>query len=167
MKVCSSNQNRCTPGAPRCDAVDVGSASRAPVEVPSGRVHRPAGGFRYPRHVTSTTTRLARRTGVVLTAAALSLLAAAPAHAEVPEGWSDAPDIGLLQMFTVIVAVPAVLFVVITFLVCLPALAKGEKLLPSTSPAPDQWFGGPGRPAGELETTPREVGSTGGASGSW
>ena len=104
---------------------------------------------------------------MVLTAAALSLLAAAPAHAEVPEGWSDAPDIGLLQMFTVIVAIPAVLFIVITFLVCLPALAKGEKLLPSTSAAPDQWFGGPGRPAGELEETPREVGSTGGASGSW
>jgi hypothetical protein len=104
---------------------------------------------------------------VVLTAAALSLLAAAPAHAEVPEGWSTPDDVSLLQLLTVIFAIPAVLFVVITFLVCLPALAKGEKLLPSTSPAPDQWFGGPGRPAGELESQPREVGTTGGASGSW
>ena len=97
----------------------------------------------------------------------MSLLAAAPAHAEVPEGWSDAPDVALLQVLLVIFALPATLFVIITFLVCLPALAKGEKLLPSTSPAPDQWFGGPGRPAGELESQPREVGSTGGASGSW
>ena len=117
--------------------------------------------------VTSTTTRLARRTGVVLTAATLSLLAAAPAYAEVPEGWSDPDDVSLLQLFTVIFALPAVLFVVITGLVLLPALAKGEKLLPSTSPTPDQWFGGPDRPTGELETTSREVGPTGGASGTW
>jgi hypothetical protein len=117
--------------------------------------------------VTPTTTRLARRTGVVLTAAVLSLLAAAPAHAEVPEGWSTPDDVSLLQMLTVIFALPAVLFVVIVGLVLTPALAKGEKLLPSTS-TPDQWFGGPDRPAGELEgTPPRELGPTGGASGSW
>jgi hypothetical protein len=103
---------------------------------------------------------------VVLLAPALALLAAAPAHAEVPEGWSNPEDVSLLEMLTVILALPAVLFVVIAGMVLLPALARGEKLLPSTS-APDQWFGGPGRPADELETTPREIGTTGGASGTW
>ena len=118
--------------------------------------------------MTSTTTRLARRTGTVLLATAVSLLAAAPAHAEVPEGWSNPEDVSLLQILTVIVGLPLVLFVIITGAVLAPALARGEKLLPSRSSTPDQWFGGPGRPAGELEPAQqRQVGPTGGASGSW
>lgn len=116
--------------------------------------------------MTSTTTRLARRTGALLLAAALPLVLAAPAHAEVPEGWSDPPDVSLLQLLTVVVGIPAVLFVVITGAVMAPALARGEKLLPSSSP-PDQWFGGPDRPKAELESESREVGPTGGASGTW
>lgn len=117
--------------------------------------------------VTSTPTRLARRSGLVLLGVALPLLAAAPAHAEVPEGWSDPEEVSLLQLLTVVLGLPAVLFVVITAMVLLPALARGEKLLPSTG-SDDQWFGGPGRSAGELESTPqRELGARGGASGSW
>ena len=99
-------------------------------------------------------------------AAALPLLLAAPAHAEVPEGWSEPDDVSLLQLLTVILGIPAVIFVVIVGAVLLPALARGEKLVPSTA-TPDQWFGGPGRPAGELDDKPRELGPTGGASGSW
>lgn len=118
--------------------------------------------------MTSTTTRLARRTGAVILAAGLSLLAAAPAHAEVPEGWSNPDDVSALQLLTVIVGLPLVLFVLITGAVLVPALARGEKLLPSTSTPDDQWFGGPRRPAGELEPSQqRQVGPTGGASGSW
>jgi len=116
--------------------------------------------------VTSTTTRLARRTGALLLAAALPLLVAAPAHAEVPEGWSEPDDVSALQMLTVLVGFPLILFVVIVGAVLLPPLARGEKLLPSTA-TPDQWFGGPGRPAGELEGSHRELGPTGGASGTW
>lgn len=116
--------------------------------------------------MTSTTTRLARRTGALLLAAALPLLLAAPASAEVPEGWSDPADVSLLQLLIVIVGIPAVLFVVITGAVLAPALARGEKLLPNASP-PDQWFGGPDRPKAELENRSREVGPTGGASGTW
>jgi hypothetical protein len=105
---------------------------------------------------------------VVLLGTVLSLLAAAPVHAEVPEGWSNPEDVSLLQMLTVVFALPAVLFVVIAGMVLLPALARGEKLLPSTS-TPDQWFGGPGRPTDELESAQRqrEIGTTGGASGTW
>ena len=113
----------------------------------------------------TTTIRLARRSGALLLAAALPLVVAAPAHAEVPEGWSNPDEVSLLQLLTVILGIPAVLFALIVAAVLLPALAKGERLLPSTA-TPDQWFGGPGRPAGELESR-REVGPTGGASGTW
>jgi len=100
-------------------------------------------------------------------AAAATLLAAAPAHAEVPEGWSDPDEVSLLQMLTVTIGLPLVLGVVIVGAVLLPALARGEKLFPSTG-GTDQWFGGPGRSAGELEHAPqRTSGPTGGASGTW
>lgn len=116
--------------------------------------------------MTSTKTRLAPRSGALLLAVALPVVATAPAHAEVPEGWSEPPDVGLLELLTVIVGIPAVLFAVIVAAVMAPALARGEKLLPSTS-TPDQWFGGPDRPKAELESRSRDVGPTGGASGSW
>lgn len=124
-------------------------------------------GFRYPRRVTPTSTRPARWCGALLVAAALPVLAAAPAHAEIPEGWSDPDEVSLFQLLVVIAGIPLVLFVVITLAVVLPALTRGEKLLPSTAPPPDEWFGGPDRPAGEVESRSRELGSTGGASGSW
>lgn len=139
-----------------------------------GRLLRPGGRFRYPRCVTSTTTRSAPRPGLPLaTVGALAmalvtiLVSAAPAHAEVPEGWSEPRDVSLFQLLTVIVGLPLVLVVLITAAVLLPALARGDKLLPHTSTS-DQWFGGPDRSADELESRPdRQLGSTGGASGSW
>lgn len=116
--------------------------------------------------MTSTTTRLARRAGVLLLAATVPLLVAAPAHAEVPEGWSEPADVSLLQLLTVVLGLPALLFALIVAAVLLPALARGEKLLPSTS-SPDQWFGGPDRSVAQVEDRPRELGPRGGASGSW
>lgn len=134
------------------------------------RVLRPDPGFRYPRCVTPTTPRLARRSGLLSLAVAtpllVALIAAGPAHAEVPEGWSEPTEVSLLQLLTVIVGFPLVLFVLITAAVLLPALARGEKLLPSTS-TPDQWFGGPDRPTREIESPRHQLGATGGASGSW
>lgn len=116
--------------------------------------------------MTPTTTRFARRSGALLLAAALPLLLAAPAHAEVPEGWTEPDEVSLLQLLTVILGIPLVIFAVIVAAVLAPALARGEKLLPSTA-TPDQWFGGPGLPPGEVEDRPRELGPTGGASGNW
>lgn len=112
--------------------------------------------------VTSTRTR---RCAALLLAAALPLLAAAPAAAEVPEGWSDPPEVSLLQLLVVIVGIPLVLVALITTAVLLPAIARRERLLPSTD-AGDQWFGGPRHAAAELEPR-RETGPTGGASGTW
>ena len=109
-----------------------------------------------------------RRCAVLLLATATSVLLATPAGAEVPEGWSDPPEVSLLQLLVVVAGIPLVLALLISLAVLLPGLARGEKLLPSTD-TPDRWFGGPRESAGELESreSRREVGPTGGASGRW
>ena len=112
------------------------------------------------------TSTLTRRITLLLLASGLPVLVAAPAGAEVPEGWSTPEDVSLLQILVVVAGIPLVLFALITLAVLLPALTRGEKLLPSTE-SKDQWFGGPGGSAGELEPAGRQTGTTGGASGSW
>lgn len=114
------------------------------------------------------TPTLIRRCAVLLVATATPVLLAAPAMAEIPEGWSDPPEVGLLQLLVVILGIPLVLVLLISLAVLMPALARGEKLLPSTE-TPDRWFGGPRESAGELESpeSGREAGPTGGASGRW
>lgn len=110
------------------------------------------------------TSTLFRRIALVLTAAALPLLAASPAVAEVPEGWSDPDEVGILQLLLVIGGIPLALAVMIGLAVYLPALARGENVKPGGKVA-DEWFGGPRSGPAELET--RDVGTTGGASGRW
>lgn len=110
------------------------------------------------------TQTLIRRIALVLTAAALPVLAAGPAVAEVPEGWSNPDEVGILQLLLVIGAIPVALAVLIGLAIYLPALARGENVKPGGSDA-DEWFGGPRSGPAELGT--REVGTTGGGSGSW
>jgi len=110
------------------------------------------------------TSTLIRRTALVLTAAALPLLAASPAVAEVPEGWSDPDDVGILQLLLVIGGIPLALAVLIGLAVYLPALTRGENVRPGGVVA-DEWFGGPRSGAAELEA--RDADRTGGGSGSW
>ena len=111
------------------------------------------------------TSTLIRRTALVLTAAALPLLAASPAVAEVPEGWSDPDDVGFLQLLLVIGGIPFLLAIAIGLAVYLPALARGENVKPGGGVVADEWFGGPRSGAAELET--RDAGRTGGGSGNW
>ncbi len=110
------------------------------------------------------TSTLIRRTALVLTAAALPLLAAGPASAEIPEGWSDPDEVGFLQLFLVIGVLPLSLAVLIALAVYLPAMARGENVRPGAETA-DEWFGGPRSGAAQLEA--RDTGGTGGGSGSW
>lgn len=118
---------------------------------------------------TSQIRTLTRRTAVVLAAALLPLIAAGPATAEVPEGWSDPDPVSLLSLLVVIVAIPLGIGLLITLGVYGPALARGEHVVPG-SDTPDQWFGGP-RNSGELEaagaTDTDAPTTTGGGSGSW
>ena len=111
------------------------------------------------------TATLIRRTALVLTAAALPLLAAGPAVAEVPEGWSEPAEVGFLELLLVIGAIPVALAVLIALAVYLPAMARGENVRPGGGDTADEWFGGPRSGPAELET--RGVGTTGGGSGSW
>ena len=127
------------------------------------------GGDTSPRHfaiLMPVTSTLFRRAGLLLLAGSALLLAvASPAAAEVPEGWSNPDDVGLLQVLLVIGAIPLGIALLIALGVYAPAMARGERLAPGGE-TPDQWFGGPRQGTAELEP-PRETESTGGASGSW
>lgn len=106
--------------------------------------------------------RLARAAAVSTGLALVAL--AAPASADVPEGWSNPEDVDTLHALLLLAGVPLLLFVVIAVLTYLPAIVRGEKLTPGA--AEDQWFGGPRQGAKELEpgTSSDE---TGGARGRW
>lgn len=106
-----------------------------------------------------------RRTAVLAVAAAVPVLSATPAVADVPEGWSEPTDVGLIDLLVVVVGLPVLIGLLIVLAVYLPAMTRGERVAPGAE-TPDQWFGGPRSGAHELESG-RETGSTGGASGSW
>jgi hypothetical protein len=89
---------------------------------------------------------------------------AAPASADVPEGWSNPEDVDTLHALLLLAGVPLLLFVIITVLTYLPAIVRGEKLTPGA--AEDQWFGGPRQGAKELESGATSD-ETGGARGRW
>lgn len=110
------------------------------------------------------TATLIRRAALLLAATAVTVLSASPAGAEVPEGWSDPEEVGILSLLLVVGAIPVGLAVLIALAVYLPALARGERLAPG-SQAPDEWFGGPRRSTAELES--RDAGQTGGGSARW
>jgi len=110
------------------------------------------------------TATLIRRSALLIVAAAVPVLAASPAGAEVPEGWSDPEEVGILSLLLVVGAIPVGLALLIALAVYLPALARGERVSPGAQ-AQDEWFGGPRRSAAELES--RDSGATGGGSGSW
>jgi hypothetical protein len=122
--------------------------------------------------VTSTTRSRVRRTAVLTTSAATSLLVAGPASAKVPEGWSDPAQVPVLQALLILVGIPLLLILVISAAVYLPAMARGERVAPGAAPVANQWFGGPREGTRELESgagrdeQAREV-ETGGAGGRW
>jgi hypothetical protein len=128
-----------------------------------------ARGLRYPLLVTTSWIRtLSRRAAVLLAAALLPLIAAGPASAEVPEGWSDPEPADPLWMILLIAGIPLLITAILALAIYGPALARGEKVAPGDD-TPDQWFGGP-RPGSELtagdEAAEKAV-TSGGGSGRW
>jgi hypothetical protein len=86
--------------------------------------------------------RLAR--AVALTPAVLALMAA-PAFADTPERWADSDPVSVMHALLIIVIIPAALFLVISLLVLVPSLARGEKYTPGLAwRNENEWFGGPG-----------------------
>ena len=130
-----------------------------------GRVTYPT---RYDSPVTTKLARRARRTSVVLLAgAALVLAAGGPAGADVPEGWSNPSDVDPVEAVLLFVGVPLLLFLVITALVVIPGVIKGERFTPGGQATQDQWFGGPSKGTAALPAPDNDESKAGGASGRW
>lgn len=113
--------------------------------------------------------RWAGRAVVLAGAPALALLSS-PARADVPAGWGGATEherLDALHSLGVFVGAPLLLFVLIAVAVYLPAMIRGEKLLPDHSAGEAQWIGGPRQGVAELPAPDGEDSRAGGASGSW
>jgi hypothetical protein len=102
-----------------------------------------------------------------ITVAGLSLALAAPAGADVPEQWDNEAPIDKLHAILVLGGIPLLLALIIVAAVYLPALVRGERVAPGTSPVDDQWLGGPRKSAGELAGPDSDTSQAGGASGRW
>ena len=113
------------------------------------------------------------RSAAVLVGAPVLALLAAPAHAEVPEGWggqTSRGDLDFLHALGLYVGAPLLLFVLIGLAVYLPAMVRGEQLLPhhTGQQLPEgQWIGGPRQGVAELPGPDGDDSQAGGASGSW
>lgn len=116
--------------------------------------------------MTTKLAQLARRTSAALVAGSLVLLAG-PAGADVPEGWSDPKPVDPVQATLLLAGVPLLIFLVVTVLVVLPGLLKGERFTPGGHATEDQWFGGPRQGTAELPAPDTEESKAGGASARW
>lgn len=116
-----------------------------------------------------TPSRWRGRAAVLASAPVLALLAA-PARADVPEGWGGATEhrgLDTLHALGIFVGGPLLLFVVLGLAIYLPAMVRGEKLLPDHSADEGRWIGGPRQGVAELPAADGEDSRAGGASGSW
>ena len=116
----------------------------------------------------SHTPSFVRRAALVLsTSAGLGLVGlAAPASADVPEGWSNPPSVSALHAVLLLGGIPVLVFVVLATLVFLPSMLRGERR-PGADPGESQWFGGPSKGTSELPAPDNEESKAGGASGRW
>lgn len=105
--------------------------------------------------------------GSLATALAVAVLTAAPAAAEVPDGWSNPDPVDPLHVVLVAVLLPLALALVLVALVYGPPLARGERVAPHAPEVENQWLGGPRKAAGELAGPDGEDSQAGGASGRW
>ena len=112
------------------------------------------------------------RAGLVVALTSAPLLAASSAFATSFQGEDAGPRLSVLQTIGIFAGIPLALFLLITFLVCLPGWMRGDR-----NRAEIGWDRKSGAPssadtAGESEKAAAEkagasAGGTGGASGSW
>jgi hypothetical protein len=119
--------------------------------------------------VTTKLAHLVRRISVVLLAGGLVVAGAGAASADVPEFWGGDPvdPVDPWHAVLVLVGIPLLLFVVITLLVVVPGIVKGERFTPGGQATADQWFGGPRSGTRELPAADTDESKAGGASGRW
>jgi hypothetical protein len=96
---------------------------------------------------------------------AASVVLVGPALADVPEGWSHPDKMSWGHLLVLILAIPVGLALVISLLVALPGLVKGESLTGGHSGG--QWIGGPRQGTAELAGPDDENSEAGGASVRW
>jgi hypothetical protein len=124
-----------------------------------------------------------RRTPVVrraaralaLTPALLVTFATQAAFADPPASWPDNDSVSPLWALLVLLVIPVALFVLITLLVYLPSMSKGEGYRPGQVwRGEPEWFGGPRGGIEALDSSTRPAvgaGGTdttrGGTSGRW
>ena len=100
------------------------------------------------------------------------------AFAEAPEQWEDNAAVSPLHVILMLVVIPVALFALITLLVYLPSMTKGQHYQPGHAWRNEaEWFGGPRggveAPTGSAQppavgTGPdRDAADRGGASGRW
>jgi hypothetical protein len=112
---------------------------------------------------------------LALVPALLVTSAAGAALADTPESWQDGPHVSALYILLVLGGIPLALFVVITLLVYLPSMRKGEQYSPGEVwRGEPEWFGGPreGLEAADRTAPPAVTDggsgpSRGGTSGRW
>lgn len=112
---------------------------------------------------------------LALVVSVLVLIGAADAaYAEAPRQWPATPSVSPLYVVLVLGGIPAGLFVVISLLVYLPSMRRGETYRPGQAwRGEPTWFGGPRGGVQAVEDQPslpgRESGEPtgGGASGRW
>lgn len=117
--------------------------------------------------MTSSFVNLARRTFVVLAATLAVAAFAGPARADVPEGWAEPTTVSGLEFLLLLVIIPLGLALVITVLVYVPSLVRGESLAPGNQEPENQWLGGPSKSPAELTVGDSDSSEAGGASARW
>ena len=100
-----------------------------------------------------------------------------PAFATAPDSWEDPGQVGALHAIVIFVLIPLGLFLLITLLVMIPFMRKGEGYQPGQVwRSEPEWFGGPRGGLDAVDNAPPaavgagESGSAadrGGASGHW
>ena len=109
---------------------------------------------------------------LAITPAVLVGTAAGPALASAPDQWGSDPKVPALGALLVYLIIPAGLFALITLLVYVPSLVRGQKYQPGLAWRNEpEWFGGPagGVEAADRAEQPAEDKSEerGGASARW
>lgn len=116
---------------------------------------------------TSRTATAARRTAILLGSSVALVALAGPASADVAVGWAEVDDVDPWHALMVIAVLPLALGLIITAMIYLPALIRGERVAPNAPAVENQWIGGPRRSTAELAAPDSDESQAGGASARW
>lgn len=108
-----------------------------------------------------------RRTCALLLGGVLVAVVAAPASADVPEGWSHPTPVNPVHAVLLLGGVPLLIIIVVSLLIFGPGFIRGERSRRGGQVREDQWFGGPRRGTAELPAPDNDESKAGGASGRW